>query len=95
MRSSEPSTEQRHFLDIPLEATIAVAPRGGASIGARWVREAVITPKGKAMTDKIDAARERMNRALFETWDEKDIADLVRVERRFAEAFGGMPKGGA
>ena len=39
------------------------------------------------MTDKIDAARERMSRAIFDTWDEKDIADLVRLMRRFADAF--------
>ena len=39
------------------------------------------------MTDKIDAARERMSRVVFGTWDEKDIADLVRLMRRFADAF--------
>jgi DNA-binding MarR family transcriptional regulator len=35
----------------------------------RRVREAAITPKGKAMTDLVDAARERIGRAIFETWD--------------------------
>ena len=34
-----------------------------ASAADRRVREAVITPKGKAMTDLVDAARERIGRA--------------------------------
>lgn len=62
-----------------------VARRG--STADRRVREAIITPEGKRMTDKIDAARERMSRAIFDKWDEKDIADLVRLMRRFANAF--------
>lgn len=62
-----------------------VARQGSAA--DRRVREAIITPEGKLVTDKIDAARERMSRAIFDTWDEKDIADLVRLMRRFADAF--------
>lgn len=57
------------------------------SVADRRVREAVITPEGKRMTDKIDAARERMSQAIFEKWEEKDVADLVRLMGRFAEAF--------
>lgn len=57
------------------------------SAADRRVREAIVTAEGKLMTDKIDAARERMSRAIFDTWDEKDIADLVRLMRRFADAF--------
>ncbi|HEY0274556.1 MAG TPA: MarR family winged helix-turn-helix transcriptional regulator, partial [Paenirhodobacter sp.] len=52
----------------------------------RRVRAAVITATGKAMTDKVDAARERMARAVFASWEEKDLADLVRLMRRFADA---------
>ncbi|MGO7823140.1 MarR family transcriptional regulator, partial [Rhizobium ruizarguesonis] len=44
----------------------------------RRVREAVISPKGKAMTDLIDIARERMGRAIFESWDEHDFNELLR-----------------
>ncbi len=73
-----------------------VARRG--STADRRVREAIITPEGKLMTDKIDAARERMSRAIFDKWDEKDIADLVRLMRRFANAFkqdrNDVPKAG-
>ncbi|MBX8812146.1 winged helix-turn-helix transcriptional regulator [Pseudochrobactrum algeriensis] len=73
-----------------------VARRG--STADRRVREAITTPEGKLMTDKIDAARERMSRAIFDKWDEKDIADLVRLMRRFANAFkqdrNDVPKAG-
>ena len=57
----------------------------------RRVREAVITDKGKAMTDKVDVAREKMGRAIFEGWDEQDVADLVRLMRRFADAVKDDP----
>ena len=50
-----------------LESLGLVERRGSAA--DRRVREAVITPKGKAMTDLVDAARERIGRAIFETWD--------------------------
>src|SRR4051794_23180912 len=36
----------------------------------RRVREAVVTAKGKNMTDAIDAARERFGRAIFASWDQ-------------------------
>ena len=51
------------------------------------VREAVVTPKGRAMTDAVDAARERLGRAIFADWDERDIAELVRLMRKFADAI--------
>lgn len=51
----------------------------------RRVREAVATAKGKALTDKVDAARERMGRAIFERWDAKDVDELVRLMRKFAD----------
>jgi DNA-binding MarR family transcriptional regulator len=55
------------------------------SAADRRVNEAVVTPKGKAMTDKIDAARERRVRAAFQTWDAHDIEELVRLMRKFAD----------
>src|SRR5690606_10303794 len=55
------------------------------SAADRRVNEAVITPKGKAMTDRIDAARERYARAIFETWDTHDVDELVRLMRKFAD----------
>ncbi|CAN7537492.1 MarR family winged helix-turn-helix transcriptional regulator [Rhizobium sp. LjRoot98] len=68
-----------------LDSMGLVARQG--SVADRRVREAVITAEGKLMTDKLDAARERMSRAIFDAWDEKDIADLVRLMRRFADVF--------
>ena len=53
----------------------------------RRVREAVIAPAGKAMTDRIDAARERLLRAGFADWEESEIDALVTLMRRFADAL--------
>jgi len=57
----------------------------------RRVREAAISPKGKAMTDLVDQARERIGRAIFETWDEREVEELVRLMRKFADAFQTIP----
>jgi DNA-binding MarR family transcriptional regulator len=54
----------------------------------RRVNEAVVTPKGKAMTDKIDAARERMALAVFANWEADEINALVRLMRKFADSMG-------
>lgn len=53
----------------------------------RRVRIATITPKGKAMTELVDVARERMGREIFKSWEQKDMDDLVRLMRRFADAL--------
>ncbi|BAV49030.1 transcriptional regulator [Mesorhizobium sp. 113-1-2] len=63
-----------------------------ASAADRRVREAVISPKGKAMTDLVDAAREKIGRAIFETWEARDIEELVRLMRKFADALGAVPE---
>lgn len=68
-----------------LESLGLVRRREGAL--DRRVREAVISPKGKAMTDRIDAARERMGHAIFKDWSKGDIDDLARLMRRFADAL--------
>ena len=70
-----------------LESLDLVERRGSAA--DRRVREAVISPKGKAMTDRIDVARERIGRAIFETWDEQDFNELVRLMRKFAADISG------
>jgi DNA-binding MarR family transcriptional regulator len=51
----------------------------------RRVQEAVVTAKGKAMTDALDAARERQGREIFSKWDQQDFEDLVRLVCRLAE----------
>jgi DNA-binding MarR family transcriptional regulator len=72
-----------------LESLGLVERQGSAA--DRRVREAIITPKGKAMTDLVDAARERIVSPIFETWDPHDIDELVRLMRKFADAFKGTP----
>lgn len=52
----------------------------------RRVREAVITVRGRAMTDKVDAAREKMARDIFSDWKDGEVRDLIRLMRRFADA---------
>jgi DNA-binding MarR family transcriptional regulator len=66
-----------------------------ASAADRRVREAAITPKGKAMTYLVDAARERIGRVIFETWEPHELDELVRLMRRFADAFKEGPQGEA
>jgi DNA-binding MarR family transcriptional regulator len=72
-----------------LESRGLVARHAGA--GDRRVRESVVTPEGKAMTDAVDAARERFSRALFESWDECDVDELVRLMRKFADGISREP----
>ncbi|HXY98437.1 MAG TPA: MarR family winged helix-turn-helix transcriptional regulator [Stellaceae bacterium] len=72
-----------------LESLGLVERQGSAA--DRRVREAAVTPKGKAMTNLVDAARERIGRAIFETWDAHDIDELVRLMRKFADAMKDGP----
>jgi len=64
--------------------TLGLVDRQGKATDRR-VRESIITQKGKAMTDRIDEARERIGQAIFANWDSEDVTDLVRLMRRFAE----------
>lgn len=68
-----------------LESLGLVARQAGAA--DKRVREAVITPKGKAMTDRVDAARERIFSRIFAGWPEEEVETLVRLMRRFADAM--------
>jgi DNA-binding MarR family transcriptional regulator len=62
-----------------------------ASAADRRVREAVVSAKGRAMTERVDAARDRIGRAIFKTWDARDIDDLARLMRKFADAMKDDP----
>jgi DNA-binding MarR family transcriptional regulator len=72
-----------------LESLGLVARQGSAT--DKRVREAAITPKGKAMTNLVDSARERIGRAIFESWDISDVDQLVRLMRKFADALKEVP----
>ncbi len=65
---------------------LGLAARRTSQIDRR-VKEAEITVAGRAMTSAIDDARERRMSALFENWDEREFAELVRLMHRFAETF--------
>jgi len=73
-----------------LESLGLVERRG--SDADRRIREAAITPKGKEMTDRVDAARERIGRAIFETWDEQEMEELVRLVAKLADALKHEPR---
>jgi DNA-binding MarR family transcriptional regulator len=51
----------------------------------RRVTEAVITEKGQAMSELLDAARERLATIALADWSEQDLKDLTRLLRRFAD----------
>ncbi len=57
----------------------------------RRIREAVITDKGRAITDRIDLAREQIARNIFADWNEADLDQLVSLMRRFADAIIDTP----
>ena len=57
----------------------------------RRVREAVVSRKGKVMTDRLDAARDRLGRVVLLTWDARDIDELARLMRKFADAIKDDP----
>ncbi|MBB2203323.1 MarR family winged helix-turn-helix transcriptional regulator [Gluconacetobacter tumulisoli] len=59
-----------------------------ASPADRRVREAAITPQGKAATDAVDAARERMALWLFRDWSRDDFDELLRLMRMLADGLG-------
>ena len=54
----------------------------------RRVNEAVVTPEGKALTDALDAARDRLGRMFFSKWSKQDFSELVRLVRKLAEQIG-------
>jgi len=55
----------------------------------RRLREAVATPRGRAMTDSLDAARARIAGAVLSSWEPREVDELVRLMRRLADAMNG------
>jgi DNA-binding MarR family transcriptional regulator len=50
------------------------------------ITKATITRKGRAMTLALDRAREKLMTALLTDWDKKEVAELARLLRKFADA---------
>ncbi|MDF7630805.1 MarR family winged helix-turn-helix transcriptional regulator [Erwiniaceae bacterium L1_55_4] len=57
------------------------------NIKDKRVNEAVITATGKAMTDKIDAARAQIYQHLFENWQDSERTELARLLQKFVGDF--------
>ena len=66
-----------------LEGLGLVTRRAGQKDGR--VSEVAVTTKGKAMTDALDAARERLAGPILAKWSEQDRQDLTRLLRRFVD----------
>lgn len=56
-----------------------------ASPGDKRVRAAVLTDEGRAMTEAIDTARQKIVEGLLADWARDDVRELVRLTRRLAD----------
>jgi DNA-binding MarR family transcriptional regulator len=74
-----------------LESLGLVKRRAGAA--DHRIRLAFVTRKGKAMTDALDRARERIGRTIFAVWNKRDVDELVRLMRKLADAMNGYSSG--
>jgi len=76
-----------------LESLGLVARRTNPS--DRRIREAVVTDKGRAMTDALDAARERLAGPILARWSPRDLQALIRLLRRLANDLAAISDGAA
>jgi DNA-binding MarR family transcriptional regulator len=49
------------------------------------VNEALITDRGRAVTDALDKTRQQLAERLLDGWTKKDLAELTRLMRRFVD----------
>ncbi len=49
------------------------------------VSNALITDKGRSMTRALDRAREKLMARLLEHWDRREVSELARLLRKFAD----------
>jgi acyl-CoA reductase-like NAD-dependent aldehyde dehydrogenase len=73
-----------------LESLGLIARRAGKT--DRRITEAVVTEKGWAISEMLDAARERLAGNALAGWSEHDLADLARLLRRFADNLMHRPE---
>lgn len=55
----------------------------------RRVRRVAITAQGKGMTNRVDAAREKLGRAILDSWKPEDVEALIRLMRKLADSLEG------
>ncbi|MET3666707.1 MarR family transcriptional regulator [Caulobacter sp. 1776] len=65
-----------------LESLGLVERRPGAD---KRVREAVVTDKGRELTDALDAARQRLVGPMLDKWSTWDRQELARLLRKFVD----------
>jgi predicted lipid-binding transport protein (Tim44 family) len=58
------------------------------------VRESAVTATGKLMTERLDAARERLERTVS-SWSDDDVEELVRLTSKLADAMNEAPANAA
>ncbi len=75
-----------------LESLGLVERRAGAT--DRRVREAVVTDKGRELTDALDAARQRLAGPRLAAWSAQDRKDLARLLRKFVDEASAAIGGG-
>lgn len=63
--------------------------------GDRRTREATLTPQGRAATDAVDAARERLALRMFRNWSRADYDQLLRLTRMLADGLYETPAPGS
>ena len=68
--------------------TLGLVARRAGQTDAR-VTEAIVTEKGQAISDMLDAARERLARNALAGWSKDDLAEFARLLRRFADSLIG------
>jgi DNA-binding MarR family transcriptional regulator len=49
------------------------------------IKEVKITKKGRAMTNALDSAREKLMTVLLAEWEENEVAELARLLRKLAD----------
>jgi DNA-binding MarR family transcriptional regulator len=70
--------------------SLGLVERRPSEFDAR-VRLAVVSAAGKAMTEALDAARERKARAIFASWAPHEVEQLVALMPKFAAALAQLP----
>jgi DNA-binding MarR family transcriptional regulator len=66
-----------------------------ARSGDRRTREATVTIQGRAATNAVDAARERLALRMFRNWSRADYDQLLRLTRMLADGLYETPAPGS
>ena len=62
-----------------------------SSASDQRVREALLSAHGRSVTDKIDAARQKLGISIFSSWEEQELTTFARHIRKFANGIMSQP----